>query len=91
MEPLSVFARRESREDLALGAGGSLLVHVLLVAAALILPALSPKTSVKLPYYSVNLVSPEDLGGAPAAAKSASARTAPAAPAAPPKNLSSFS
>lgn len=62
MESFALSERRLSREELVTGIGGSILVHVLVVAMALISPWLMPGKLSQTPYFSVNLVSLQDLG-----------------------------
>lgn len=62
MECFGLSSRRLSKEELITGVGGSVLVHVLLAAAALISTWVMPGKPIQSPYFSVNLVSLQDLG-----------------------------
>ena len=68
MESLSFSERKLSREEIFKGLSASVLVHILVVATAIISPWGKPKPSVQLPYSTVNLVSMEDIGAEPAPA-----------------------
>jgi colicin import membrane protein len=90
MDALSFSERRLSKEELFVGFGGSVVVHAVVFATALILPWIMPHKSVQMPFYSVNLVSMQDLGLGSSAPKSgaegkssraAKAKDAQAAPA----------
>lgn len=69
MEALSFTQHRLSREDMLTGMGASILVHVLVFAAALITPWMMPGSSSQTPFLSVNLVSMQEMGGAGAPAQ----------------------
>jgi TonB family protein len=63
--PVESFAfseRRVSREEFVAGLGGSILVHALVLAAALVSAWVMPGKALQTPYFSVNLVSLQDLG-----------------------------
>ncbi|NLI83514.1 MAG: TonB C-terminal domain-containing protein [Deltaproteobacteria bacterium] len=62
METIAIPTRTLSREELITGVGGSILVHVLLVAVALLSSWILPGKPLQQPYFSVNLVSLQDLG-----------------------------
>lgn len=62
MESFALSSRRLSREELITGVGGSVLIHVLLMATALISTWVMPGKPIQSPYFSVNLVSLQDLG-----------------------------
>lgn len=66
MESMVLIDRRTPRSELAAGLGGSIAAHVLMVVAAVLVPALMPHHTTPIAVYSVNLVSLEDLGGGPA-------------------------
>jgi colicin import membrane protein len=66
MEAPILSPRKTSREDLISGMGGSILAHALIFSLALIIPWLTPNRSYQVPYYSVNLVSMQDMGMGPA-------------------------
>jgi colicin import membrane protein len=70
MDALSFSERRLSKEELFVGFGGSVVVHAVVFASALILPWVMPHKSVQMPFYSVNLVSMQDLGSDSSAPKS---------------------
>jgi TonB family protein len=62
MESFALSERRLSREEFVAGLGGSILVHALVLAAALVSAWVMPGKALQTPYFSVNLVSLEDLG-----------------------------
>lgn len=61
------------------GVGGSILVHVLVVAAAIVGPLILPRNPIPLSSYTVNLVSMQDLGGAPPPLKGVATKNSEAA------------
>ncbi|MBP8644743.1 MAG: TonB C-terminal domain-containing protein [Syntrophobacteraceae bacterium] len=63
MEALSLSPRRLSREEIFAGVGGSILGHALILGAALLLPAMMPRSTTPLVFATVNLVSMDELGG----------------------------
>jgi len=63
MEALSLSPRRLSREEIIAGVGGSILGHALILGAALLLPAMMPRSTTPLVFATVNLVSMNELGG----------------------------
>ena len=63
MESLAIFSRRLPREDLAAGVAVSTMAHVLILILAFVLPGLLPRQVRESPFYTVNLVSLQDLGG----------------------------
>ncbi len=62
MESFALSERRLSREEFVAGLGGSILVHALVLAAALVSAWVMPGKALQTPYFSVNLVSLQDLG-----------------------------
>ncbi|HOV87638.1 MAG TPA: cell envelope integrity protein TolA [Syntrophobacteraceae bacterium] len=68
MEALSLSPRRLSREEVLAGMGGSVLGHVLIFGAALLLPSMMPRSTTPLQFTTVNLVSMDQLGGGGAVA-----------------------
>jgi colicin import membrane protein len=77
MESLALTQRRLSRSDVASGLGGSLVVHALVVATALLTPLMMPRKVIVPPFCTVNLVSLQDIGTAGAADKRGVATKAP--------------
>jgi colicin import membrane protein len=71
MEAPSLSPRRSPREDLIAGMGGSILAHAIIFSLALIVPWLTPKSSIQNPFafMAVDLVSMQDLGMGSAPAK----------------------
>jgi colicin import membrane protein len=59
---LNLSSRKLSREDLLTGVGGSVLVHALIVSLAIIGPFTISKKTVQNPFWTVNLVTAQDLG-----------------------------
>ena len=73
MESLTLSPRKLSREDVWSGIGGSVLVHALIFAVAIVGPLTSSKKIAVSASWTVDLVSMEDLGlGSEAAPKAAS-------------------
>lgn len=62
MESFALSEQRLSREELVAGLGGSILVHLAVFAAALVSAWVMPGKAMQTPYFSVNLVSLQDLG-----------------------------
>ncbi len=62
MESFALSEQRLSREELVAGLGGSILVHLVVFAAALVSAWVMPGKVMQTPYFSVNLVSLQDLG-----------------------------
>jgi colicin import membrane protein len=62
LESLNLSPRRLSREDIFTGLGGSFLVHALMVTLAIIGPFNSSKTIIANPFWTVNLVTMQDIG-----------------------------
>ncbi len=62
MESFALTEQRISRGELVAGLGGSVLVHLLVLAAALFSAWVMPGKAMQTPYFSVNLVSLQDLG-----------------------------
>ena len=79
MEPIILAQRRTSREEMVTGVGGSILVHVLAIATAILAPQFLPHKSIPLDSYTVNLVSMQDLGGPPPPLKGAATKSSEAA------------
>ncbi|SMC18080.1 TonB C terminal [Desulfacinum hydrothermale DSM 13146] len=53
---------RLPKEDVVLGLGISFVVHVFLAAAVFWLPQVLPRRTYEIPFYTVKLVSPADVG-----------------------------
>jgi colicin import membrane protein len=62
MESLNLSPRKVSRDDVLTGVGGSVLVHAIILSLAIIGPFASSKKIVSNPFWTVNLVSMQDLG-----------------------------
>ena len=62
MESLDLLPRKLSREDVLTGVGGSFLVHALVITLAIIGPFTSSKTMIANPFWTVNLVTMQDIG-----------------------------
>jgi colicin import membrane protein len=62
MESLNLSPRKLSRDDVLTGVGGSVLVHALILSLAIIGPFVSTKKVVANPFWTVNLVTSQDLG-----------------------------
>jgi len=62
LESLNLSPRKLSREDVLTGLGGSVLVHVLIISLAIIGPFTISKKTVQNPFWTVNLVTTQDLG-----------------------------
>lgn len=71
MESLSLAQRKMPRGEVATGVGGSILVHVLVIAAGILAPYILPNKPIPLSSYTVNLVTMQDLGGPPPPLKGA--------------------
>lgn len=69
MESIKISQNRLSREEILVGVGGSLLVHIVILAVALVSPLAMPRNTFKGSVYSVNLVSLQDMGIPAAAVK----------------------
>lgn len=67
MDDTLYFETRVARADIWMGFGGSLLVHLLIVFSFVLLPLLTPKQAVSIPFYQVKLVAPEEIGLEPPA------------------------
>ena len=62
MESLDFSPRKLSKEDVWTGVGGSFLVHSLIVVLAIIGPFSPSKTVLANPFWTVNLVTMQDIG-----------------------------
>jgi len=78
MECIALSERRLSRAEFAAGLSGSLVVHALVLAAALLSAWISPSKAIQTPYLSVNLVSLQDLGPGFSGARKSSAESSSA-------------
>lgn len=63
MESLNFSNQKLTKEELVTGVGGSILVHVTIIALVLIGPWSVSKQTIKPPYCTVNLVSLQAMGG----------------------------
>jgi TonB family protein len=62
-EASAAFSRlRLPKEEVILGLGISFLVHVFLAFAVFFLPQVLPRKTYEIPFYTVKLVSPKDIG-----------------------------
>ena len=62
MESLDFSSRKLSKEDVWTGVGGSFLVHSLIVVLAIMGPFSPSKTVLANPFWTVNLVTMQDIG-----------------------------
>ncbi len=62
MESLDFSSRKLSKEDVWTGVGGSFLVHSLIVVLAIVGPFSPSKTVLANPFWTVNLVTTQDIG-----------------------------
>ena len=77
MESLDFSSRKLSKEDVWTGVGGSFLVHSLIVVLAIMGPFSPSKTVLANPFWTVNLVTMQDIGlGKDAAPKGTTAKGA---------------
>lgn len=75
LESLDFSSRKLSKEDVWTGVGGSFLVHSLIVVLAIMGPFSSSKTVLANPFWTVNLVTMQDIGlGKDAAPKGATVK-----------------
>jgi colicin import membrane protein len=80
LESLTLSPRKLSREDVWTGVGGSVLVHALIFAFAIVGPFTSSKKIMVNSAWTVDLVSMQDLGlGTGATSKAAPSKGAPSA------------
>jgi colicin import membrane protein len=62
VEALDFSPRKLSREDVLTGVGGSVVVHALIISLAIIGPFTLSKKTAQNPFWTVNLVTAQDLG-----------------------------